>query len=105
MDKNMVRVGDKVKKGQQIGTVGNGNKWSAKGIINLLFKGKMSAHLHYDISRKEIKQEYVIGWTKAQVHMQMQKKKNINLTMLHSVIISVGIGWIISETGIILVLI
>ena len=70
LDKNMVKFGERVKKGQQIGTIGNGNKWTAKNIINLLFNGKMSAHLHYDISNKEVKQDYVIGWSKAKVKAQ-----------------------------------
>lgn len=57
LDKNIVRKGDRVKKGQQIGTVGNGN-------------GQWYAHLHYDISNKDIRQEYISGWSKDKVQSQ-----------------------------------
>ena len=57
MDKNFVRKGDRVIKGQKIGTVGTGN-------------GQWYAHLHYDISNKEIKQDYIKGMSKEQVAKQ-----------------------------------
>jgi len=47
MDRNFVKAGDKVKKGQKIGTVGNGN-------------GQYWAHLHLDVARHPITTEYPV---------------------------------------------
>jgi len=72
MDTNYVTTGDRVVKGQLIGTIGNGNKWSSKGVINTIVRIfiKYFAHVHFDISRKAITQEYVTGWSKKAVKDQ-----------------------------------
>lgn len=51
-----VKLGDKVKKGQKIATVGTGN-------------GQWSAHLHFDCPKIDLKSwiGYVFGWTKEEV--------------------------------------
>lgn len=55
-DKLLVKLGDKIKKGQRIGTVGTGN-------------GQWSAHLHFDCPKVRLSSwtAYVFGWTLKEV--------------------------------------
>lgn len=59
MARNHVRAGDVVKKGDLIGTVGNGNSTTSWN--------RMTAHLHMDISRYPITTGYIRYWTKKKV--------------------------------------
>lgn len=79
LDKISVKVGDRVKKGDKIGTVGTGN-------------GQWSAHLHYDCPMKKFASwtEYVIGWAREKVrdtyatpYLFIDKKKEIPMVWDH----------------------
>lgn len=78
MDRNLVKKGDRViQYVTPIGTIGNGNKWSAKKIWNKLNPwGKMLAHLHHavgiDLTPAEMK-AYVIGKGKTYVLENYEK--------------------------------
>ena len=68
MQNVLVKDGDTVNKGQQLGTIGTGN-------------GAFSAHLHYDIFREKPKSwtSYVYGMTKEQVKAFYEDPTALNL--------------------------
>lgn len=68
MQNVLVKDGDSVKKGQQIGTVGTGN-------------GQFSAHIHYDRPKKKMSSwtGYVSGMSKEQVRAAYADPTPLNL--------------------------